>query len=157
MGCGCRDDTKGKLTRNSDGASGVNAAGKANRQTAYAMCHLCPWATRAKRGAPTHCMQLSMPIVLTVGRCPVGRHPDDDGNVRWLRVRWMGAPWPLRRRLPQVDLPGCGCVWALKSLVRKANRLQTWDEFRMRVRVASAVFALAMLVFAASIVWVAIR
>lgn len=51
---------------------------------------------------------------------------------RWLGVRWVGYPWPLRvwSRLRGRSLrwPGCGCIWRLKRL-----RLDPWAMFRPRV------------------------
>lgn len=57
--------------------------------------------------------------------CPRGRWPDEAGNVRWLRVVWMGVPAPLRywiRHKLSKPLPGCGCIASIKrfweSIVR---------------------------------------
>lgn len=58
--------------------------------------------------------------------CPRGWHPDKDGIVRWLGVRWYGVPFPIRAylyaRLGQGSpeeyigaFAGCGCVVALKD------------------------------------------
>ena len=56
-------------------------------------------------------------------------YADRRGVVRWLGVDWYGVPYPLRVvawilwRIRPRDLPGCGCVVALKGpAVRRRRR-----------------------------------
>lgn len=52
--------------------------------------------------------------------CPRRRHADPAGVVRWLGLRWWGAPILVRWRLAvragmrRPRLPGCGCLAALR-------------------------------------------
>lgn len=59
--------------------------------------------------------------------CPIGRWPDAGGLVRWMGLRWMGTPKPVRvwvgllkawSAYRQVQSPGyfpaCGCIYPLK-------------------------------------------
>lgn len=62
------------------------------------------------------------------GSCPAGLHAIRNARVRrWLGLRWDGAPAPWRVWLywrhgldwdGVMDLPGCGCLIALKRLWR---------------------------------------
>ena len=87
--------------------------------TRAGMCATCPHASRLVtlhvctldgKDCTDHAIK---------GKCPRGRYPDRDGLVRWLGVRWVGMPAPLRWRFearygraPRVD--GCGCVASVK-------------------------------------------
>lgn len=83
------------------------------------MCAVCP--ARWTREGVIQCTLDGRACVDHVkrGDCPKGRYPAQDGSVRWMGVRWIGMPKPLRwrfwwlyRRRPRVD--GCGCVLRLK-------------------------------------------
>lgn len=121
MACGC-------------GTAPVSAttAPSTHVATRAAICQLCPHAERDARHGATACGRTGQPIVALVVRaaaCPVGRHPDAAGDVRWFGVRWHGVPEPLRWRLVWMlgreprGLVGCGCVARLK-----ASRLGPWLE-----------------------------
>lgn len=81
------------------------------RQTNEAMC-LC---RHAKDGRCRHPRAEGWPIVTltAASRCPLGRHADALGRVRWLGVLWYGVPKPLRRGR---ELPGCGCPCLTRDL-----------------------------------------
>lgn len=97
-------------------------------QTRAAMCELCPAAVGS--GEAARCREM-VPGAMLAGTvrdpgavCPRGRWPDGRGLVRWLRVLWIGVPWPVRvwlharGRISHPDaLPGCGCLYALKRLI----------------------------------------
>ena len=57
-------------------------------------------------------------VRVTLRSCPIGRHPDDQGRVRWWGVTWRGVPAFLRPLLPKPDQALCGCV----------DRLKGWTE-----------------------------
>lgn len=65
--------------------------------------------------------------------CPIGRHPDDRGRIRWpinSRIfEWLGVPKPIRAtaavrarisgigaNVSRLPLPGCGCSAVLVRL-----------------------------------------
>jgi len=67
--------------------------------------------------------------------CPKGRHVGPDGTLRWLGVRWMGVPAPIRwwgsaglyaealgigRKVEWAKLPQCGCLARVKGWWAKA-------------------------------------
>lgn len=98
------------------------------------MCALC------LRAAAGDCPQTGQPadIMAFTGGCPIGRHPDAAGLVRWLRVRWMGVPapirwaWPVLRRwlgLPPLSgpLPGCGCLLRSKAAWTQLRAAAAWE------------------------------
>lgn len=96
------------------------------------MCQTCPHAERSASGSAVACTLNGTPIVALVHRlaaCPVGRHPDEAGLVRWAGARWLGVPEPLRWvLLAQLGrdargLVGCGCLARLK-----ASRAGPWLE-----------------------------
>ena len=116
MGCRCRE-TVPQIDRVADRA---------------AMCQTCRHARRASNGSAIACTITSRDIgsiVVDRASCPIARHPDDDGIVRWMGLRWMGVPEPLRWRLVWMlrreprGLRGCGCVAAIK-----ASRASAWIE-----------------------------
>lgn len=61
------------------------------------------------------------------GKCPKGKQADANGHVRWLGVKWMGIPKPVRwwnnrtEKLRWDEVPGCGCVVWLKRLALKVK------------------------------------
>lgn len=55
--------------------------------------------------------------------CPLRKHPDANGWIRWCGIRWIGLPLPVRLWLSlrfwdalYMDTPGCGCILWLKRL-----------------------------------------
>ena len=56
--------------------------------------------------------------------CPADHHPDAEGIVNWLGIRWYGVPWPVRvwtrfthRSKPRLNSwRGCGCIKRAKDL-----------------------------------------
>jgi hypothetical protein len=87
-----------------------------------AMCVLC---VGGRRGACPATGRDALAMAVE-GSCPLGRHPDGRGIVRWQGTEWMGVPavirwaWPVLRRLhglPALSgpLPGCGCHAASKE------------------------------------------
>jgi len=49
--------------------------------------------------------------------------------VRWLGLRWLGRPWPLRWTWDRdlcwpvyIPAPGCGCILRLKQLTERIKR-----------------------------------
>ena len=128
-------------------------------RTRAAMCHVCPhaikttvpeiqfvgfrgwwmrWIATPVRAArctkhPGHVPKVGDKIPITVNTCPIGRHPDREGIVRWLGVRWYGVPMPIRVRLMifarQHRSPryydGCGCVVRLKDWWSRLRRRRT--------------------------------
>lgn len=89
------------------------------RRTAAAMCVACPRSgiiqgvricTESGRTTISH---------TDAQDCPIGRHPDKAGIVRWRWLRWYGVPMPLRWKIKDrltKPLPGCGCVKPIKDL-----------------------------------------
>lgn len=65
--------------------------------------------------------------------CPIGKHADKDGVVRWAGLEWHGMPYPIRLvyrwswlrwltgvrnpRLANLKPEGCGCCVGLKDAV----------------------------------------
>ena len=105
-------------------------------QVAALMCGVCPKLAREGPGAFVTC---TVDGAVSCSRpCPRGRHPGDDGRLRWLGVTWYGFPWPLRwwasaglyvetvgRGRAIADwfaLPGCGCIKPLKDLWGRVKR-----------------------------------
>lgn len=96
------------------------AANHDRAATRAAMCATCRPARRLGLDGedfPTLCVN-GAPLLAMIGgesaTCPRGRWPDEAGNVRWLGLVWMGAPFWLRywiRHKLSRPLPGCGC-WA---------------------------------------------
>jgi len=99
---------------------------------AAALCHLCLYAEHAPVSAAVKgmvaCTLDGAPMLAAVTRpCPAGLHPDRDGVVRWMGVRWEGVPAPIRWWLwafhPRHPRPGsfagCGCVRVLKRAWRR--------------------------------------
>ena len=84
------------------------------RRTDAGMCAACKWST------PERCTldgERFRRTVRPIGKpCPLGRHSDAEGKVRWLGLRWYGVPAPLRWfKLRGRRWPGCGCIVALKD------------------------------------------
>lgn len=56
------------------------------------------------------------------GKCPKGKQADHYGHVRWLGVKWLGIPRPVRwwhnltEKLQWDQVPGCGCILWLKRI-----------------------------------------
>jgi hypothetical protein len=107
MACGCSNTSAADL-----------------RPTRAAMCQACPFAERLPSGSAITCTISGRSILAAVhveDACPMGRHPDRDGRVRWAGADWLGVPEPIRWRLvwdlgrePQ-GLVGCGCLAAVKA------------------------------------------
>jgi hypothetical protein len=108
---------------------------KAMRATRGAMCVAC-----AGPDASTCPMTGSLVSLHVRGKpCPKGRHPNREGILTWLWVRWFGTPFPLRAWLWTChysdrdwaafrwQLPGCGCVVALKT---------RWERMKARILVS---------------------
>jgi hypothetical protein len=101
------------------------------RRTAKVMCMHCPHYERDR--APWRCMAdpelrpRDTIIELTVHgqpSCPLGRHPDHAGLVRWMGTAWIGVPEPLRWRhmlTVKREPPWCGCIANLKHSPRLAK------------------------------------
>lgn len=103
------------------------------------ICHLCIYAERDPvspwvNGAISCSIDgkpIESHVMATVPTCPMGKHPDAAGLVRWLGILWFGVPapmrWVLRSRLTG-PLPGCGCtVWGKTRWLRlKAWYTQRW-------------------------------
>lgn len=90
------------------------------------MCRFCAGA-KADR-CPRDGEAIGAKLVPVTYSCPRRRHPDADGIVRWLGVRWYGVPMPLRalawllhargtRPLREYvrTYAGCGCVKVLRD------------------------------------------
>ena len=57
--------------------------------------------------------------------CPIRRHPNENGVVRWLGIEWYGVPAPIRWRVKKHlsgTLGGCGCIRRLKDLWVRITR-----------------------------------
>ena len=91
-------------------------------QATAAMCSAC---SRRKgvdcdvTGIPTQWHRVS-------GDCPRKRFPDKAGIVKWMGVKWMGVPMPIRLWLVLLgkverpdDFTGCGCLVAAKGLLAR--------------------------------------
>lgn len=100
------------------------------RRTKEAMC----WACLERRTHPGLGVGLCIngePWDKTA--CPLDRHPDDRGIVKWAGRRWYGVPFPIRTALaiahPKHPRPssfdGCGCVKSWKDLVARIAGLIT--------------------------------
>jgi len=118
MSCGCSDAERCKAKDGRDV--------RCSSQTKYAICRQCKHYDdgQCKHGEP-------FPVRLTYDGhpCPLGVHPDPDGIVRWFGLRWYGVPYPVRLAMVydgQIkrakDLPGCGCIVALKQLTERWKR-----------------------------------
>lgn len=107
------------------GSCQAAAEGLAYRRSCLAMCHVC----RQRPSCPAYQVCTLNGAFLPVGDCPRRRWPDKSGHVRWLRIRWMGVPAPVRWRIGLESawaawkertgpgyFPGCGCVYRLKTL-----------------------------------------
>jgi hypothetical protein len=118
-----------------------------------AMCDTCPRVARAKgvdgiaRGVrcTVHGGDVASLVMRQIATCPRGRWPDEAGVVRWLGVRWLGVPMPLRHRLEQrygraVRLSACGCVAGLKRFwIEEAEGMGRWDIAGMVRAIAKAI------------------
>ena len=82
-------------------------------------------------------------LVYQADVCPLGRHPDREGRIRWAGADWLGVPEPIRWRLVWAlgreprGLVGCGCLAAVKAS-RAGPWLEPWLEGvqTMRTRLA---------------------
>ena len=131
MGCGCSNSRAADL-----------------RPTRAAMCQACPHAERLPSGSAITCTISGRSILAAVNvedACPVGRHPDRDGRIRWAGVDWLGVPEPLRWRLTWAlgreprGLTGCGCLAALKAS-KAGPWLEPWLEGVQALRTRLAGF-----------------
>ena len=108
MSCGCAADTDKMRTR-------------------AIMCETCVHPLRNERWSALTCNGKPVQAyILGAESCPRGRHPDDKGMVTWLRIRWYGAPFPLRyvcRFWLTKQAAGCGCIARLKDGWTKARKL----------------------------------
>lgn len=99
------------------------SAPKPDMSPAAIMCGACP-----RRVGFVSCSVDGKPLLSRP--CPLGKHPDTQGRVRWLWIRWYGVPAPLRwhglaglyshtlgigANVDWRALPGCGCVVWLKD------------------------------------------
>jgi hypothetical protein len=107
MGCRCRTPQAADLT--------------ASRA---AMCQTCRHAKRTATGSAVACKINGREVIALAHEpesCPLGRHPDGEGRVRWLGAEWHGVPEPIRWRLVWAlgreprGLVGCGCLAAVKA------------------------------------------
>lgn len=96
------------------------------RRARSIICHWCIYAehdTGPWDGTAVTCTVdgLSVETHCTSCRpsCPVGKHPDLNGMVRFMGIEWYGVPaflrWLLVFKLTG-NVPGCGCVRVLKDL-----------------------------------------
>lgn len=66
--------------------------------------------------------------------CPRNKQADDNGWVRWLWIRWVGIPYPVRvwksittKHRGWFSLPGCGCALKAKRLsIRIRASVSDW-------------------------------
>ena len=132
MGCGCQSKSFRSLPITSQLPTEARPQLSNAPTSRAAMCQTCPNAQRNKLGGATRCKIDGKSIVYLTTRenvCPIGRHPDAAGRVRWLGVEWLGVPEPLRwlltwqlKREPR-NLDGCGCIKAVKE-----SRIGPWVE-----------------------------
>jgi len=134
MGCGCRQRPLAET-----------ASLPASRA---AMCQTCRHAERNSDGGATACTLVQLTIAHVVQSpdvCPIGRHPDAAGRVRWLGLEWLGVPEPIRWRLVWAlgreprGLTGCGCLAAVKAS-RAGPWLEPWLEGVQSLRTRLAGF-----------------
>lgn len=119
------------------------------RRTDAGMCAACKWST------PERCTldgERFRRTVRPIGKpCPLGRHSDAEGKVRWLGLRWYGVPAPLRWfKLRGRRWPGCGCIVPLKLAFG-------WLAERRLLALAIVLGVLAWLAVAAAAVVAATR
>lgn len=103
------------------------------RSCAAAMCHTCLRAKRRWRGPrgveSVECRVSGKRVLLHIMNepCPLGKHPDKDGVIRWAWAKWVGPPMPLRWILwaftpnhrPPSWYAGCGCLVRLRALTAR--------------------------------------
>ena len=100
-----------------------------SKETALAralICHSCVFALR-KGGQAVSCTVGGLPVIGHVqgAPCRKNKHPDGDGVVRWIGLRWYGVPrpivWWLSIRWPALRAAslGCGCLKGPKDLWRR--------------------------------------
>jgi hypothetical protein len=137
MGCGC-----GTASNTPPSQPSIYLATRA------ALCQTCTHAARDNRHGATGCRISGRSIValsVSADACPVGRHPDGSGIVRWMGMRWIGVPEPLRWRLVWAlgreprGLVGCGCLARLKAS-RAGPWLEPWLEGIQTLRTRLAGF-----------------
>lgn len=97
------------------------------RRARAILCHFCPYVEHTSDGPWTGvgvaCTVSGKPVDHHIQSChptcPVGKHPDPAGLVRFAWIRWYGVPrflrWALAYRLTGA-VPGCGCIYRLKNL-----------------------------------------
>lgn len=102
------------------------------RRARAIICHWCLYAEHEPDGTITGTAVactvdgLSVDSHVTSCRpsCPKGKHPDENGMVVFMGIRWYGVPaflrWLLVFRLTGA-VPGCGCVAYLKDLWLRAK------------------------------------
>lgn len=97
-----------------------------SERTNAAMCVGCKGAKDGPRTVV--CSVGGRPLAAYIAgaaACPLGRHADAKGRVKWLGARWIGCPKPRRwwlvwkglmSKAEAALLPECGCVAALKAV-----------------------------------------
>ena len=113
-----------------------------------AMCQACRHSKRAATGSAVACTINGRDVsalVYQADACPMGRHPDREGRIRWAGADWLGVPEPIRWRLvwdlgrePR-GLVGCGCLAAVKAS-RAGPWLEPWLEGIQSLRTRLAGF-----------------
>lgn len=85
-------------------------------------CAVCPHAVQDNKGRRMYCgrqgnRSIALLTVSAKATCPVRRWPNEKGETRWLGMRWLGVPEPLRwvflwrnKRNPKADGWSCGCL-----------------------------------------------
>lgn len=93
-----------------------------------AMCETCPAGRRGPRGGVALCTITGRDIAQHVdgsAACPKRRFPDANGLIRWLGIRWIGVPRPLRWLLSWRGLRrahyGCGCIFFIRRVFGLSN------------------------------------
>lgn len=115
-GCGTKNRSGGGYTQSFTGRWVHNDV-----MTAAAMCASCP------KNRLEVCTIDGEPITKHARgvQCPTGRYPEG-GFVRWMFIKWIGVPYPIRIYLKVSGkitgvskLPGCGCIKALRLFIFK--------------------------------------
>ena len=95
-----------------------------------ALCLVCPEGIR-EGGDVVQCSLNGEPVYNIITNkepaCPLGHH---DEEPFWFCCRWIGVPMPVRwwlrlfhkKHPPTTSFAGCGCIKALKELLRKVYK-----------------------------------
>ena len=140
--CGTCDNPESTARHNAAVAAAIATHG--TLESRRVMCLTCPhrrgavWASKGRPlgvcgaaialtrdGVPVAGVPLGL-MIAGVKACPRGRHPHSSGRVQWAWLAWLGVPEPLRWVAAALgrerggidataDLPGCGCIWAIKT------------------------------------------